>query len=70
MDEHAAGAAGGVEDAAMKRLDHLDDQLHNAGRREILATLLHEGGGEFAHEIFEDQAVGIACNRERLQQPQ
>ena len=43
VDEHAARAAGRVEDRAVVGLDHLDDELHDGGGREVLAALLHEG---------------------------
>ncbi len=40
LHEHAARAAGGIEDAAMIRLDHFGEQLDDAGRRiEFAATL-------------------------------
>ena len=54
----------------MVGLDDLDDQLHDGGRREVLAALLHEGGGELAHEVLEDQTVGVALDLQRREQPQ
>ena len=60
VDEHAAGAAGRVEDAPLERLDDLDDQVHNAFRREEDAALLPLGHRELAEEIFVHLAEGIA----------
>ena len=43
LHEHAARAAGGVEDAPVERLDDLDEQPDDAGRRVELAALLALG---------------------------
>ena len=43
LHEHAAGAAGGVEDAAVEGLDDLDEQPDDAARRVELAALLALG---------------------------
>ncbi len=68
VNEHAARAAGRIENLAVVGLDHLDDQLHDGRGSEILTALLHEGRGELAHEILEDQAVGVASDLQRGQQ--
>ena len=70
LHEHAAGAAGRVEDGAVIRLDHLDDEPHDGSRREILAALLHERGGELAHEVLEHEAVGVALDLQRREEAQ
>jgi hypothetical protein len=67
VDEHAARAASGVEDAAMVGLDDLDDQPHDAGGRIELAALLHFLHGERAHEVFIDAPQGVAVDIERRQ---
>src|ERR1700757_5135338 len=46
INNQAAGATGGVEDRAVVRLDHLDDELHDGRWSEVLAALLHKGGCE------------------------
>ena len=60
LDEHAARAAGRVEDAAVERLDDLDDQLDDGGGGEELAALLPLAHGELAEEVFVDLAEGVA----------
>ena len=62
MNEHSARAAGRIEDAAVIGLDDLDDELHDAGRRVILAALLHLLHREITHEIFVDAAEGVAVD--------
>ena len=42
------------------RLDDLDDQLDERGRREELAALLALGHRELAEEVFVDPAEGVA----------
>ncbi len=59
LHEHAAGAAGGIEDAPVKRLDHFDQQAHDGAGRVELAALLPFGAGEFAEEVFVDATEGI-----------
>ena len=54
LDEHAARAAARIEDAALERLDHLDQQLDDAARRVELPAALALGDGELAEEIFVD----------------
>jgi hypothetical protein len=70
VDEHPARSAGRVEDRAMVGFDNLHDQLHDGGRREILAALLHEGRGELPHEVLEDQSVSVALDLQRSEQAQ
>ncbi len=65
LDEHAAGAAGRIEDAPVERLDHLHDQLDERGRREELAALLPLGHGELAQKILVDLAEGVALDVHR-----
>ncbi len=67
LNEHAARAAGGVEDAAVIGLDDLDDETHDARGRVVLAALLHLLLGERAHEIFIDPPKGVAVDVERGQ---
>ena len=43
----------------MKRFDDLDDQPHDAGRREELAALRAFRAGELAEEVFVDPAEGV-----------
>ncbi len=62
LHEHAAGAAGGVEDAAVERLDDLDDQADDAARRVELAALLALGAGELAEEVLVDAAEGVVVD--------
>ena len=59
LDEHAAGAAAGVVDAALVRLDHLDQQPDDAARRVELAALLAFGAGELAEEVLVDAAEDV-----------
>ena len=59
LDKHAAGTAGGVEHAAVIRLENLDDQADDAARREELAALLPFRARELAEEIFVDPAEGV-----------
>jgi hypothetical protein len=59
LHEHAARAAGGVEDAALIGLDHLDQQADDAFRRIELAALLALGGGELAQEVLVDAAQDV-----------
>jgi hypothetical protein len=52
LHEHAAGAAGGVVDAALVGGEHLDEAAHNAGRGVELAAILALGAGEAGEEIL------------------
>ena len=65
LHEHAARAAGGVEDAAVERLDHLDDQPDDAARRVELAAPLALGRGELAEEVLVDAPEGVALDAGR-----
>ena len=47
------------------RLDDLDDQLDQRGRREELAAALAFGHGELAQEVLVDLAEGIAFDVHR-----
>ena len=59
LHEHAARAAAGVVDAALVRLDHLDQQLDDGLRRVELAAALAFGAGELAEEVFVDAAEHV-----------
>lgn len=48
LHEHAAGAAGGVVDAAFVGGEHLDEEAHDAGRGVELAAVLALDAGELA----------------------
>ena len=52
LHEHAAGAAGGVVDAAFVGGEHLDEAAHDAGRGVELAAVLALGAGEAGEEIL------------------
>lgn len=62
LDEHAAGTAGGIEDAAVVWLEDFDEEADDAGRCVELAAFLAFGAGEFAEEIFVDAAKGVAID--------
>ena len=72
LDEHAARPAGGVEDAALERLDDVDDQLDDRGRGEELAASLTLGHGELAEEVLVDLPEGVTFDvvGDRPDQPQ
>jgi len=59
LDEHAAGAAGRIGNAAVVRLEHFDEKFDNARRRVKLAAFRACRSGELAEEIFIDSAEGI-----------
>jgi hypothetical protein len=59
LHEHAAGAAGGVVDAALVGGEHLDEAAHDAGRGVELAAVLALGAGEAGEEIFVHAAEQI-----------
>ena len=59
LHEHAARAAAGVVDAALERLDHLDQQLDHAARRVELAAALALGAGEAPEEVLVDAAEHV-----------
>ena len=46
LDDHAAGAAGGIEDDAVAGLDDVHDGLNDGGRGEELAVVLGKLAGE------------------------
>ena len=52
LDEHAAGAAAGVVDAALVGLQHLDQQPDDGSRRVELAAALALGPGEAAEKVL------------------
>ena len=62
LHEHAAGAAGGVVDAAVVGLEHLDQRLDDRARRVeragVLAGLL---AGELAEEVLVDAAEHVVA---------
>ena len=62
LDEHAARSARGVEDLAVERLDDLDDQADDRGRREVLAALGAFRDRELAEEVLVDLAERVALD--------
>ncbi len=60
LDEHAAGAASGVVDAAGVGFEHLDQHADDGARRVELAAELAFGSGELAEEVFVDSAERVA----------
>ena len=62
LDEHAAGSAGRVQDAAVIGLQDFDQQAHDAGWRVELAALLPFRPGEFAEEVFVDASEGVVVD--------
>jgi hypothetical protein len=60
LHEHAGRAAAGVVDAALVGFEHLDQQPHDAARREELAAELALGLGELAEEVLVDAAERVA----------
>ena len=65
LDEHAAGAAGRVEDAPVEGLDDADDELDDGGGSEELAALLTLAHRELAEEVLVDLAEGVALDVHR-----
>ena len=63
--EHAARAAGGVEDAAVEGFEDFDNEADDAGRRVELAALLALGARERAEEVFVDAAEGVVVEARR-----
>ena len=59
LHEHAAGAAGGVVDAALVGSEHLDQEAHHAVWGVELAAVLALGAGEAGEEVFVDAAEQI-----------
>ena len=60
LDEHAAGAAAGVIDAALVGLQHLDQQPDDGAGRVELAAALALGAGEAAEEVLIDPSENVA----------
>ena len=60
LNEHARRAAAGIVDAALIRLEHLDQQPHDATRREELAAELALSLGKLAEEVLVDAAERVA----------
>ena len=56
LHDHATRTAGGIEDAAVERFDHLGEQLHDAAGCVELAAALALAHGERAEEVFVDAA--------------
>jgi hypothetical protein len=65
LHEHAAGAAGGVENAAMEGFDDFAEQPDDAARRVELAAALALAHGEGAEEVFVDAAESVVVERRR-----
>ncbi len=61
LDEHAAGAAGGIKDAAVVGLQDFHDQPDDGGGRVEFATFLAFRHGELAEEVFVNQPEGVAA---------
>ena len=59
LDEHAAGAAARVVDAALVGGEHLDEHADDVARRVELAALLALGAGELGEEVLVDAAEGV-----------
>lgn len=60
LHEHAAGAAAGVVDAPVVRLQDLHERFHDAGGREELAALLALLLGEHGEAVFVGAAEDVA----------
>ncbi len=60
LSEHTAGAAGGIEDAAMIRLDDLHDELDDRRGGEELTTPLPICPCEVAEKVFVNLAERVA----------
>ena len=59
LHEHAARAAARVVDAALVRLQHLDEQPDDRAGRVELAGVAALGGGELAEEVLVDPAEHV-----------
>jgi len=59
LNEHAAGAAAGVENPAFIRLQHFDEDIYHTPRGIELAALFTFGKGELAQEVFVNPAQRI-----------
>ena len=62
LDKHAAAAAGGVQQNAAGRLQHIDDHLDQRLRREKHAVVLGDVLCKLIEEIFVDAADDIAAH--------
>ena len=60
LHEHAARATRGVEDAALERLQDLDDEPDDRVGGEVLATALAFLGGEVGEEVLVDESERVA----------
>ena len=65
LDEHAAGAAGGVEDVAVVGLEDLGEEADDAGGGVELSPTLSLGHGELGEEVFVDAAEGVVVGGDR-----
>ena len=63
LHEHAARAAGGVENDTVVGLDHVDDSLDDRGRGEKLAVVMRALHRELGEEVFVDAAEHVAGGR-------
>ena len=61
LDKHAAAAAGGVQQNAAGRLQHIDDHLDQGFGREEHAVVLGDIFGKLIEEIFVNAANDIAA---------
>ena len=59
LDEHPAGSAAGIVDAALVRLEHLDEEFDDGAGRVELSALLAFGESELAEEILEDVTENV-----------
>ena len=62
LDKHTAAAAGGVQQNAAGRLQHIDDHLDQRFGREEHAIVLGDVLSEFIEEVFIDTADDIAAH--------
>src|SRR5258708_37206980 len=60
LDEHATGAAGGIEDRSMIRLNDVDDNLDERGRSKKFAVVMRLLNRELGEEVFVNPAENIA----------
>ena len=60
LNEHTRRAAAGIVDAPLVGFEHLDEEPHDAARREELAAELALGLGELAEEVLVDAAERVA----------
>lgn len=60
LHEHAARPASRIEHRAMVRLDHVDDHLHERGRRKELSVVMGFLDGKLGEKIFVDAPEHVA----------